>query len=201
MRSFAFPIVIALLLPATSNAQSVSAPAPGRIPETHVLYHLLFQHLDFLNRKAVEVRANGKNGDALEKHYQSKIGLSGPEHAALVSRAAVCRAEIAKVDAIAHRLIADHHRQTEASGRLMPPPPPAELNRLQNQRDATVLAQVAELRKEMGETGFQKLDGYLKGGFARRVTVHRLDGGSAPDVTARRLTRLRTGQVAGEARK
>ncbi len=176
-------------------AQCCAQP-PRQPPAQHVLYHMLFNHLGFLKQKASEIRSVGKNGDALERHYQLKIGLTVAENAALVARAALCEEEVARLDETTRSFIDNVRKQRVGPRTFTPPEPPAELIRLQTEREAVILRHIGQLQREPGNAAFQKVDAYLRGDFARNITIQSLTPGSNSDPGSRRLQKLRTARRA-----
>lgn len=168
-----------------------STPPASKAPPPHMVYHLFFTHVNFLGQKALEAEKAGKPGDPLRKFYQKKIGLTEVEHNALLKRAASCEDEVVKQDAAAVKLVQQLRRQNLPSRVPGSPPQSPELNQMQAQRDTLIQGHIAQLKIEMGNTGFQKVDTFLNGEFIRHTSMQSAPSNQAASLTAKRAASLR----------
>ena len=119
---------------------SLPSPRPASAPD-YVVYRQVFHHLMALKDRANEVERRGGNGRALGNYYKDRARLNDDQELTFEKIAADCERDVAKLDAQAQRIIdAAHARFPNGkvpAGAQIPPPPP-ELQRLQQQRIATI---------------------------------------------------------------
>ena len=150
---------------------SLPSPRPASAPD-YVVYRQVFHHLMALKDRANEVERRGGNGRALGNYYKDRARLNDDQELTFEKIAADCERDVAKLDAQAQRIIdAAHARFPNGkvpAGAQIPPPPP-ELQRLQQQRIATIMEARNRLRAALGEQGFQQLDDFIKVNVAPQV--------------------------------
>lgn len=147
-----------------SNPAPQPAAKPAPAPE-HIYYNHLFHHIAFLNKKAADEEAQGRDGSALRTLYQRQMNLSEPQSRALDEVALNCVRAVARQDEKAKRVI-DRFRARYPEGRVptgeqLPPPPP-ELQLMQEERDLIILRARNRLRGVLGEQVFSRVDRFVK---------------------------------------
>lgn len=158
-------------VPAGAPLGTRESPNPASAPE-HVIYRQFFRHIAALKSRAKEVEREGRSGKKLRAHYKDKMGLSD-QHARLLDQiAADTEREVAVLDAKAKKIIdelyARYPKGVVPSGEQLPPPP-AELQKLQRERDYSTLRARHRLQTMLGEHGFRQADEFLKLNFAPNV--------------------------------
>ena len=135
------------------------------------IYEHLFRHYIHIKRRAEEAEQQGRSEDArqLRAHYRREARLSEREADILDQVASNCMSSVDELSARAQQIITEA-RARVPGGRLQPrqtpPPPPAELPRLQQQREAIVLEGRERLRQEFGEEGFARFDEFVQRNIA-----------------------------------
>jgi len=149
-----------------AHAGPVQGPSPQPAAEAgnhqpipdHVLYRFFFAHLESLDRIAAQQEAAGKDGEGWRSHEQRAAGLSAEEGAVVKRVAAECNRAVRGQQAKLRAAIAAAKSQA-GSGERNPPP---EVHALAKAEEEIVEQHIGQLRSQLGEAGFQKLDGYLK---------------------------------------
>jgi hypothetical protein len=143
----------------------------AQIPET-VIYRQLFRHIDFVKGKAEEKDKNGEDGSALRSFYKRQAKLNDKQTRDLEAIAAECNAAVDKLDKKARKLM-DDFRARHPGGKLaegeLPPPPPAELGLLQEERNNTILQARTKLRDAFGQQEFERFNEYVKRGIVPNI--------------------------------
>jgi hypothetical protein len=134
------------------------------IPD-QVVYKHLFHHALVLKKKAEQAEKEGKDGSNFRTHFKRQASLSDEEAQTLDRIAAQWDQEMAPIEARAQALIRVYQAQFPG-GQLphgqKPPPPPAELRSLTEQRDAAVLRGRDRLKTAFGEREFERFHGFAK---------------------------------------
>lgn len=142
----------------------VAAQSVRTIPE-HVPYMFLFDHHYSNLRKAAELEQEGKDGGVYRSMFKRRAELSDAQAGQLDQVTLDCEQELALQDAKAQPLI-DAYRKQYPSGALPDgvtlPPPPAELDAMQQERDAIILRARDRLRAALGEAEFARFDAFVK---------------------------------------
>src|SRR5205085_2255912 len=115
----------------------------------NISYRHLFHHLVALKKKAEEVEKDGKDATQYRTHFQRKAQLSDNQARILDETAAEFDQQEKLLAAQAQPLI-DAYKAQYPNGKVphgqKPAPPPAELHRLSQERDALVLRTRDRLR-------------------------------------------------------
>ena len=142
----------------------VQKNVPSSVPRP-VVYWLLFQHIKTLNLMADKLDTEKKEGQPYREHYKLNAKLSDEQMARLNRIVEDCYRQVSQQDAKAKKLI-DETRARVPGGKLeagqLPPPPPAELKRMQKERDAMILAAYNRLRAAFGEEEFRRFDKFVR---------------------------------------
>jgi hypothetical protein len=155
-----------------------SAAPPGNNVPPQVAYRQLFHQVALFKRKADERRAQGQDDSFLRTFHKRQAKLSDEQAEALDKIASDCEDEVAQMDAQARRIVAsfrEQHAKDKLKPGEAPPPPPAELKGMQQQRDQIVLKAREQLRAAFGEAEFQRLDQYVQQEIAGRIRPMALD--------------------------
>ncbi len=162
-------VLVGLLLPFESGAQSDAAGQPRVGPPQHILYGRLFRHVASCQRQAIVWDRMGRDGSRLRGLYQRKARLSATHSAALIAIAQDCESEVAAYDQRAREIILAA-RRTNAGGQRQPvPPPPAELDALQQSRDKAVLRARDRLEAALGHNEFLSFESFVQNYLAPRI--------------------------------
>jgi hypothetical protein len=127
----------------------------------------------FVERQADRAEKRGENADKLRRYFEIDAGLTPGEAATLKEIARDADAGVREIDEKARLIIAQFHAQYppgKVSASELPPPPP-ELEALQEEKDSLVLKHRDTLKTSLGEERFRLLDGYVQHLFAGKVTM------------------------------
>ena len=144
---------------AQANKQWEPASLQNAVPE-HVAYEFLFRRVDLFRQSAIRA---GKPL-ALDSSLQLDARLSDDQVRTLGEIATACLEEIYALDQKA-RVIIDQFRSRFPGGvvpRDADLSPPAELQAMQQQRDATFLRGRARLQQAFGEQEFNRFSGFIQ---------------------------------------
>jgi hypothetical protein len=136
----------------------------GPLPEA-IKYWVLFRHLNALETKAAEVEKRGLDGSPYRAVIRDSAKLTETQAAQLRSVAIDCIARVEEKDREALKII----RAARAAapdgewkkGQGAPPEPPAELARLQRERDTLIDEARESLRLALGEQEFTRLQSFV----------------------------------------
>jgi hypothetical protein len=135
-----------------AKVQDKSSTQTRAIPE-HWMYWHLFEHKVMLDKKAVELDRQGKNGSVFREHYKTSANLDDREAQILDRIAQETYDKVTAQDARAKKLI-DEIRAMGRGGFDKPgelkPELIARLKAMQKERDEMVMAGVSSLRNEFG---------------------------------------------------
>ncbi|MFL6195538.1 MAG: hypothetical protein ACJ75H_15285 [Thermoanaerobaculia bacterium] len=138
-------------------------PTAAALPES-IKYWVLFRHLTTLEAKATEVEKRGQDGAPYRSVYRAGAKLTDAQAARLSSIAADCVASVEEKDREALSIIRAA-RALAPRGRLekdaVPPEPPAELKRLQAERDELIDAAREDLHRAFGDKEFARFQGFV----------------------------------------
>ena len=162
----------AAVLTAVGHSQhSESLPQSAAIPE-HVLYRQMFRHIHALNRRAAEEAQQGRASDSLRGVYRRQLGLNAQQNDILSNIAEECEQEVARLDEQAHQIISEF-RARYPGGRVPQgetlPPPPAELQTLQAERNAAILRHRDRLQTALGEQDFSRVAEFVRSRVAANI--------------------------------
>lgn len=160
--------------PPTSNAPAQEHETT--IPE-HVVYKMFLRDLDTFKQKSEEATRKGdaKSSEAYRNFYKGRADWSNEEFAVLNQIAADCQRQLKVINAKAKKIIDDRrelyypNNKVRPDGQLAPPSP--ELQRLQAEHDAVILAARDQIRLTLGEQSFQRLQTFLKRNVVPTITV------------------------------
>lgn len=158
-----------LLAGASENGQHIPA---------RVIYRFFFAHLENLDRIASQLEAAGKDGKGWRSHEQRAAGLGAEEGAILKRVATDCNRAVKTHKARLQAAFAAAKAQ-HANTKSLPEPPP-ELQQLVQEGDQIVDLRIAQLRAQLGEESFQKLDSYLKKSFGAKIKMQPVATARAP---------------------
>lgn len=147
-----------------NSAKGTPAPQLRPMPE-HFTYSILFHHIAFLKQKVDETEAKGQYNSTLLKRFQEDSGLDDAQFQALLKVATECEQAAREQDKKAKAII-DAFRTRYPDGKLprgeKVPPPPRELEALQQERDATVLRARDRIHESLGDQNFTRFDAFVK---------------------------------------
>jgi hypothetical protein len=139
-----------------STAQAAGEPQAPDIPD-HVSYRHLFRYVAAIKKKAEEAESQGKDATSYRSHFRRLANLSDYHARVLDDVATQYLSEALPVDARA-RLLIETYRAQYPNGKVPhgqnPVPPPAELAKLREERDAITLRYRDSLRGSFGEEEF-----------------------------------------------
>lgn len=169
----------------TTAPQSTASPAPGgpnqqeigirpvveEVPD-YVVYWHLFHHNNFLIQKAQETEALGQDGTAMRNFYRNGASLDDAQTLTFNEIAASCEQDVKAIDDQAKVIIANFRAQ-HPGGLMQPgtdlPPPPAELQALQQQRNDVILASRDRLQAAFGEAAFGNFQTFVQEKVAPQI--------------------------------
>ncbi len=172
--SFAF-----LLLP--GYGIRLAAQTSGRPPLARLYWHFL-DYQRFLDKSADDQEKKGKNGAELREKLQRKLGFSTYQFTIVRDAAQKLDRDLKKKDAQAMVIIAAFRKKyppDQPLKGLLPPPPP-ELETLQQERDNLIEQAVVDLKAQLGPEATRKLDSFLQNEFAPSVTTHSVSAPASP---------------------
>ena len=143
-----------------STAQHTAQQAAYTVPD-HVVYGFLFRYVARNNERIAQ--RHGRQTPYLS--LQREANLTQGQARALSEIAATCEQEVSQQDARA-RVIISAFRAQFPNGIIprgtAPPPPPAELQTMWEERNAIILRARDRLRAAFGEEAFARLDDFAK---------------------------------------
>lgn len=148
-----------------SDAQANAAQLrqTQEVPQ-HVIYSHLFHQITAFKKQAEEAESKGRDGRPLRSLFQREAGLNGAQASVLDVIASECLREVAIQDAKA-KLIIDAFKARFPYGRMprgeRPPPPPAELTAMQEERNAIILRARNRLQLTLGEQEFNRFEAFV----------------------------------------
>ncbi len=151
---------------AAARAQDSNLPAtrPAPIPE-HLTYGFFFNQIIALQQRATGRPDASVIGQVIRTSIEREANLNGAQILALNNIAFACVQQLRQQDARAGQIIAAfraRYPQRIIPPGESPPPPPAELRVLQEERNAIILRARDRLRQVLGEQAFNRLDEILK---------------------------------------
>lgn len=144
-------------------------PRHGALFRQQDIYEHLFRHYVSLKNAAAREEREGRDGQALRAHYRRRAALTDRESELLDSIASDCVDRVTEIDSRADELIRTA-RERVPGGRLRagetPPPPPAELSALQQQRERFVMQARERLRNDFTAEAFARFDTFVQQSIA-----------------------------------
>ena len=147
---------VALLLAFTITARTQE---PLKLP----YYDILFREVARFQADASAIEKNGGSAEYLRRHHQRKLGLRDQDAATLVSVARSYISSIAPLDKQASEIIQSaksRFRANPKNGSV--PKPPAILQTLQVQKNATIQSCIEALRSSFGDATFTWIDSNIR---------------------------------------
>lgn len=143
---------------------AADGPSPkgtaGPLPES-TKYWVLFRHMTTLEAKAAELEKRGEDGSPYRAVFREGAKLTESQAARLSSIAADCVARVEEKDREAFAIIRAARELNGKNHGQIPPEPPAELERLQRERDALIDAAREDLRRAFGDKEFARLQKFV----------------------------------------
>ncbi len=173
-----FLAVLTALPAELAQAQDTSPAQAGPVklaPTLPTLYRHFLAYQLHLERKADELKQQGRNGEDFRTHFQKVLGFSDPEFTKLHKSALHLETQLkAKDDEISTSIAA--FRATLPKGAIPKgyplPPAPAALDSLFKQRQNIIQAEVDSLHKALTPAETERLESFLQKDFSRAVTVN-----------------------------
>jgi hypothetical protein len=146
-----------------------SADVPGTSTTTpevpdEIVYFILFNHLVGLKGEAEKMQARGETLD-YHRMYQDQATLDLSQSQQLFQIAQECLDAIKPIDKQARAVIEEAraaYPNGEVSAMVDLPPPPAELERFQQEKDAVILNYRDSLQNYLGKKKFQEFDAFAR---------------------------------------
>lgn len=159
-------ILVLILPPMLIVAADIHTPPPNTLTQVPIsesrAFASFFNATARLDRRAQEVERAGNSSQGLRNGMAAALGVSTTEYAAVLAVARKVGQRTAALDARAKEIIervrSEHATKNRTAG---VPPPPAELARLQGQRDAIVSDGISELQLTLGDKSFTVVKAYL----------------------------------------
>jgi hypothetical protein len=140
----------------SKSAQDAGQPQGPDIPD-EVAYRHLFRYVAAIKKQAEEAERHGKDASSYRTHFKRLANLSDYHAQALDDAATQYMTEVLPVDLRARQLI-EAYRAQYPNGKVPhgqnPAPPPAELEKLREERDAITLRHRDNLRGAFGDEEF-----------------------------------------------
>lgn len=162
-----------ILVKQQSRAQAPAPPRPQAQIQDHVLYRHLFHHVLALKKKADDAEKDKKDATQFRTHFKRQADLDDAQVRVLDLVAAQYDQQEKLLDARA-KFIIDAYKAQYPGGQVphgqIPQPPPVELRRLSEQRDALALQSRDQLRTAFGNN-FERFDKFVKTRVAADTTI------------------------------
>lgn len=135
-----------------------------------ILYDQLFRLVVKFQAKAEIQKLTGENVTALKDYFKDSAKLSDSQNQILLQTASEYIQAVEPIDAQAREIISQFRQQFQdgwINEGQQAPPPPAELETLQEQRNALALTYRDNLKNLLGEKAFEEFDEFIQDGFAQ----------------------------------
>lgn len=156
------------------HAQPAATAQPqqiGELPE-HVSYRFLFHHLRVLKEEGEKSERRGRGKSTLLLRFKEEAALNDNQFRKLQDEALECERRVAELDEKAKAIIEAAKAQFPLGivplGQNVPPPPP-ELQALQEERDSTILRSRDRLRAAFDEPSFARFHDSVQRRIASQV--------------------------------
>jgi hypothetical protein len=130
-----------------------------------------------LEKRADELKAEGKNGEDFRTHYQKVLGFSDQEFAKVHQSAVHLNQVLQAKDKEIHNVIVTARaalpKEPVSPGTILPGPP-QQLKDLFAERKALIDTEIAALDRQLTPEDVTKLENFLQKDFAPAVTVGNL---------------------------
>jgi len=155
------------------ETRSKAVPPPPEIPDS-VLYKHLFRHVIALQKQAGDAEKDGKDSTQFKTHYKRKASLTEAQAVLLEQVASQWDQEVQLIAVRAKPLI-DAYKAQYPNGQVphgQPPgPPPEELRKLSEERDACTLRARDRLHAELGDQEFARFHDFVKTRIAPNIQM------------------------------
>lgn len=163
-------LVAAILLVALAQTTSTTTPAAQRVGlppwerGDQYLYRVFFANVTRMNQQAEDAERLGMNSQYLRTYYQNSAQLEPWQTTLLNQTAAELAARLAQYDERAKALRKEWHIvvQTKRQRHEPVPPIPAQIRTLQAGSEALILQARDQLRRNLGDSEFTRLDAYVR---------------------------------------
>lgn len=164
--------LIAVALTTIGQTQQGESLLQSRAIPEHVLYRQMFRHIHVLNQRAAGGGRHARERNSLRSLYQRQLGLRDEQSRVLSEIAEQCEREVAQLDERAGQIISEF--RARFPGGLIPqgetlPPPPAELQAMQREREALILSYRDRLRAALGEEEFSSVNEFVQSQVAANI--------------------------------
>ncbi|NOT64069.1 MAG: hypothetical protein HOP19_27970 [Acidobacteria bacterium] len=125
----------------------------------YVKYDFFFRRVIFIKEQEVKLQIRNETTP-----IQREANLDVEQMRALEEIAATCLAEVRQQDAIAREIIQEFRARFPKGivSKNQPPPPPSELETMQQSRNAMILRARGKIKLALGEQAFEQIDKYVK---------------------------------------
>lgn len=146
--------------------------SPPIIVPDYIVYGALFHHVVAVKQQADQAQSRGEDADSLRSFFQRQLDLSQYHSRKLDEVASECVLEVAEQDDKAKKVIQAFKTQYPPggvkAGKALPPPP-AELQQMQAERNAIILRARDRLSSALGDKTFQNVDRYVTNRIAPAI--------------------------------
>jgi hypothetical protein len=154
------------------SAPAAVAPKPAQLPE-HVPYMFLFRRLKNLEEQNRADEQQGKRKSGQLKKLYEELSITDDEAQVLLTAALECERQLAVQDEKAQVIIDNFRARNFPNGEYnqpgpLPPPPP-ELEAMQQERNAIILRARDRLRRALGEERFAHLHEFVMTNIASGI--------------------------------
>jgi hypothetical protein len=158
--------------------QAQGAPSQGAAAPSYVIYRHLFRHILLLNQQADQEEAGGHDGTAHRTLYKRLANLNDQQADVLNRIASECDSAVEQKNAQIRQLV-EKARAAYPGGKIekdqVPPPPPAALKGLQNERQGIIQASIERLHKSLGDEAFARFDRFVQQNVAPNIKPVTMD--------------------------
>lgn len=166
--------------PASQSQTASAAPTETTNPAIpdHVVYWQLFHHNTVLMKQAEETERQGKDASFLRNFYKHEAKLNDNQAEILREISTSCELEVSAVDQDA-KLLIQNLRAAHPGGRLQPgeklPPPPPQLQALQQRRNSAILHARDRLSQAFGATAFSEFQKFVNEKVKPKIKPQSMD--------------------------
>jgi hypothetical protein len=154
------------VIPSVQPTHITQAESKKEIPQ-HVVYHMLFRHLVWLQNKAAELEQEGKDGSAFRNRYQKFASLTNQEDILLNETAVDTVNRVKDYDKQIEALVKTDRekRANQFKDKTLPSSPPPlnpDVASLDKERQFAILSGYSRLREGFESDRFAKFDKFVK---------------------------------------
>jgi hypothetical protein len=154
---FGLELVKGKVITAPQSTRVTEPKSTAAIPQ-HVIYQMMFRHVVWLQNKAQEEQAQGRDGSIYKNRYQAFANLSDKEAALLNQTATDTIKRVKEIEAQAEVLIKEFRGLAQAGKASSPP---EELNRLESLRADAVTSGYIRLRDGFAPWRFSEFERFV----------------------------------------